>query len=53
MTDITESNFDEFKETFLAALEEGKDSFMLEGQEVMCSYAKYVVEYVEGRNERV
>jgi len=44
---ITEQNYPAFKRLYEKALKEGKEIFIFEGQEILVSYAKYVVEYVE------
>lgn len=36
-----------FKQKYLQALKENKESFDFRGQEVIVSYAKYVVEHLE------
>jgi len=46
-------NFTEEKLTALIdlynqAVKEGKESFLFEGQEVLISYAKYLIEYLKG-----
>lgn len=46
---FTERSFAEFKRLKAEAEASGKDSFMFEGKEVLCAYAKYVIEYVESK----
>lgn len=38
-----------FKKEKAAAEARGEDRFTFEGKEVLCSYAKYVIEYVESQ----
>ena len=45
---ITAENFPEFKKLYLKAVRSGAEQFEFEGRETLTSYAKYVVEYVEG-----
>lgn len=44
MAHISNRNYPEFKKAYLKAVEEGAEGFMFEGQEVLTSFAKYVVE---------
>ena len=44
---ITTSNISNFKELYNLAKNNEMDSFIFEGQEVLTSYAKYVIEYFE------
>ena len=49
MADVTEQNFTHFKKLYNEAVRTEKVSFIFEGQEVLVSYAKYVVIYFEQR----
>jgi hypothetical protein len=42
---ITIKNINNFKELYKSALNDNLESFIFEGQEVLTSYAKYVIEY--------
>jgi|TARA_B110000211_G_C13595084_1_gene342182 hypothetical protein len=42
---ITKDNISEFKKLYLSSVSDGKDIFMFGGNEVLTSYAKYVIEY--------
>jgi hypothetical protein len=42
---ITIKNINNFKELYNSALNDNLESFIFEGQEVLTSYAKYVIEY--------
>lgn len=44
---ITEENFPAFRGAYRKALEEQKQVFIFEGNEVYTPFAKYVVEYFE------
>ena len=37
------------KDTYNKATSDGRDSFMFQDQEILVSYAKYMIEYLEGR----
>lgn len=45
-TAITKENLPAFTKAFEQALAEKKERFFFEGQDVLISYAKYVIEYV-------
>lgn len=45
MGKITEKNYKRFKAFYDEAVQDGKKSFIFEGDEILTSYAKYVVEY--------
>lgn len=45
MATITEKNIQKFITAYKKAIKESKKQFMFEGQEVLTSYAKYVIEY--------
>ena len=47
MGEITRENYDEVKKQYGQAISDGKDTFTFEGQEVLTTYAKYVVQYIE------
>jgi hypothetical protein len=51
MATITTENIARFKRAYNKALKTGKESFMFEGNEVLVSFAKYVIEYAE-RNKK-
>jgi hypothetical protein len=44
---FTPEKLEAFKKAKAQAEAEGKESFVFEGHEVLCSYAKYVIEYLE------
>jgi acetylornithine/succinyldiaminopimelate/putrescine aminotransferase len=46
---FTPQSFAQFKRLKAEAEAAGKDSFTFEGKEVLCAYAKYVIEYVESQ----
>jgi hypothetical protein len=46
---FTPTKLAQFKKAKADAEAQGKDSFTFEGKEVLCSYAKYVIEYVESQ----
>lgn len=46
---ITFGNLEEFRESYLMALNEGREIFTFEGSEVLTSYAKYVLMYFDMR----
>ena len=49
MTDInwTRPKLEKFKKARASAVARGSESFLFEGQEVLCSYARYLIEYLE------
>jgi hypothetical protein len=47
MGKVTHENYPQFREKYEEAVREEVDTFEFEGQQVLTSYAKYVVEYVE------
>jgi len=44
---INSKNFGEFKKLYNKAVEEKKEIFIFEGNEIVTNYAKYVIEYAE------
>ena len=46
---ITAENFKQFKKAWLAAVDAGDAQFVFKGQDVLTSYAKYLVEYWEAK----
>jgi len=46
---VTTDNLKQFKVGFFNAIKNGKKSFMFEGQEVLVSYAKYLIEYFQSQ----
>jgi len=46
---IHQENFEDFKAAYEKAVEEGKEIFFFEEQEVLTNYAKYVVQYVDAK----
>ena len=44
---ITVNNIDQFKKSYNDAVSEGKEVFIFEGGEVLTSYAKYVIQYID------
>ena len=44
---MTYEKFQEFKKLYEKAKAQSKESFIFEGQEILVSYAKYVIEYLE------
>jgi hypothetical protein len=49
--DITKKELKELKKLYNKALKEGKNGFIFNGQKVLTSYAKYLLEYLEGKFE--
>ena len=47
MNYITDSNYDEFKQLYTAAVSSNSATFMFNEQLVLTAYAKYICEYVE------
>lgn len=43
---LTEENYPEFKALYTKAVDEGAETFEFEGQLILTTYAKYVVEYL-------
>ena len=48
---ITHKNFPQFKKLYSEAVLKGERIFVFEGQDILTAYAKYVVEYFEGREK--
>jgi hypothetical protein len=40
----------ELKRLYNKAVKEGKEIFIYNGQEVLVDYAKYLIQYLEGKN---
>lgn len=49
MASVSERNYSSFRKMYEEAKREKKETFVFEGQEVLVSYAKYLVEYLDGR----
>lgn len=47
---FTEETFKKFKELYEKSAEEGKESFEFDGHEVLTTYAKYVIEFIESND---
>ena len=45
---MTQSDMAEFKKLYQEAVKKNKDTFMFQERVVLTSYAKYVLEYLEG-----
>jgi len=41
----------EFKKAYEKCLKENKEVFVYKGQEIFVGYAKYLIEYLEGKNK--
>ncbi len=52
MIDVTPKFFSDLKKAYQKALEEKKESFSFEGNEYLVTYAKYMIEYLEGEAKR-
>ena len=46
---ITLGNIERFRESYVNAINEGKEVFIFEGSEVLTDYAKYVIEYFDSK----
>ena len=44
---ITLDDYESFKLAYFKAIEEGNDVFTFKGQDVLVTYAKYALEYLE------
>lgn len=49
---FTSSDTKELRRIYKAAVAMGVESFTFKGHELLVSYAKYLLEYLEGRNVR-
>ena len=50
MISFNPENFEQLKKEYQVAVDAGMDIFMFDGQyEMLVSYAKYLIEYLEGR----
>tara|TARA_R110001599_G_scaffold130748_1_gene306106 strand:- start:971 stop:1162 length:192 start_codon:yes stop_codon:yes gene_type:complete len=47
---LNSTMFKQFKKAYEDASLEGKEQFTFEGNDVLVSYAKYVIQYVESKN---
>jgi len=47
MSAVTNENYDDFKKRYNQAVVEGRDKFSFDGTEVLTSFAKYLIEYVD------
>lgn len=47
MSAVTNENYEEFKKRYNQAVVEGKDTFSFDGTEVLTSFAKYLIEYID------
>ena len=47
MSAVTNENYEDFKNKYNQAIAEGKDRFFFDGTEVLTSFAKYLIEYVD------
>ena len=50
MAEVNAGNFKRFKRAYEKARDAGLELFDFDGSPVLVSYAKYVVEYMEGKN---
>lgn len=48
---LTEENFESFKEEYEKAVDSDEESFMFEGQYILTRYARYVIEYMNIRKK--
>ena len=46
---ITYPEFQRLKKLYAVAVAEGQEIFVFKGQELLTAYAKYLIEYLEGR----
>ena len=44
---VTEASFEELKELYHKAVKQKDDIFIFKGQEILVSFAKYLIEYYE------
>jgi hypothetical protein len=49
---FTEESFEKFKSLYNESVENKSESFEFEGHEVLTTFAKYVIEYIEHDNTR-
>lgn len=47
MAEITKRNIKDFRKLYDNAVKENKESFMFDNQEVLTTYAKYVLKYID------
>ena len=40
--------FEKFKKVYAKAIEDGKTKFVFEGKDILVTYAKYMIEYLDG-----
>jgi dihydrofolate reductase len=50
--EITPKNYRQFKAAYKKALKAGKEIFIFGGHEVLVSYAKYLIQYLDGEIAR-
>lgn len=48
---ITSEDLPRLKRLYNKAVKEGKESFMYEGNEILTSYCKYLIEYMDTLNK--
>jgi hypothetical protein len=51
IVEFTEESFKRFKKAYEDASSEGKEQFTFEGNDVLVSYAKYLIQYVESNHK--
>lgn len=49
---LTPNEVESFRKEYKNALDEGKESFSFDSQEILVSYAKYVLEYYDSNNKK-
>jgi hypothetical protein len=50
--EFTDELFEEFKSLYEKSVKDEKESFQFQGHEVLTSYAKYVIQYLEQDDTR-
>jgi hypothetical protein len=50
--EFTDELFEEFKSLYEKSVKDEKESFEFQGHEVLTSYAKYVIQYLEQNDTR-
>lgn len=51
--EFTSESFNEFKKIYKDCQDKSIESFMFQNKQVLTSYAKYVIEYVESKNIKI
>lgn len=47
MSAVTNENYEDFKKKYAEAVAENRQVFVFDGAEVLTSFAKYLIEYVD------